>query len=191
MPLVSETKTVDVRKLISLRNLLVRKVTWFVLTTTSTTLILSRAFGANCMTRIAYIYFHLPRNHSLTFWLTETAPPLSLFHILIFRDSALSFFISTSRNSLILPVRKTQFNTCNMGAHTFSNLYLSCSAFSVRLVPASNTASESSSNPERETTNMGEEKFLLEHIVIFLYIDTSHEILTQHIFYSLQDTFHI
>ena len=41
IPLVPETKMVDVGELISLRNLLVRKVTWLVLTTTSATLILS------------------------------------------------------------------------------------------------------------------------------------------------------
>ena len=46
MPLVPETKIAGVGKLISLGNLLVRKVTWFVLTT----LILSRDFGADCMT---------------------------------------------------------------------------------------------------------------------------------------------
>ena len=40
MSLVPETKMVDVSKLISLRNLLVRKVIWSVLTTTSATLIL-------------------------------------------------------------------------------------------------------------------------------------------------------
>ena len=34
--------------------------------------------------------------------------------------------------------------------YTFHNLFLSCSAFSVRLLPASNTASEISSNPERD-----------------------------------------
>ena len=64
MPLVPETKMANIGKLISLRNLLVRKVTWLVLTTTSTTLILSCAFGTNCMTRIAYIYSCLPRTHS-------------------------------------------------------------------------------------------------------------------------------
>ena len=37
MPLVPETKMVEVGKLISLWNLLVRKVTWLVLTTTSAT----------------------------------------------------------------------------------------------------------------------------------------------------------
>ena len=62
----SETKMANIGKLISLGNLLVRKVTWLVLTTTSENLILSRAFGADCMTRIAYIYSRLPSTHSLT-----------------------------------------------------------------------------------------------------------------------------
>ena len=52
LPLVPETKMADVCKLVSLGNLLARKV----LTTTSATLILSRAFGADCVTWIAYIY---------------------------------------------------------------------------------------------------------------------------------------
>ena len=38
---------------------------------------------------------------------------------------------------------------------------------------------------------MGEETFLQEYTAIFLYIDTSHEIFSQHTFYSLQDTFDI
>ena len=67
MSLVPETKMADVGKLVSLGNLLVRKVTWFVLTTTSESLIFSSAFGADCMTRIAYIYSRLPRTHSLHF----------------------------------------------------------------------------------------------------------------------------
>ena len=78
IPLVPETKMVEIGKLISLENLLVRKVTWFVLTTTSVPLILSCAFGADHMTRIAYIYSRLPRTHPLTFWLTETVLSLSL-----------------------------------------------------------------------------------------------------------------
>ena len=53
MLLVPETKMLDVGKLNSLGKLLVRKVTWLVLTTTITTLILSRRLGADCMTRIA------------------------------------------------------------------------------------------------------------------------------------------
>ena len=67
MPLVPETKMADVGKLISLGNLLVWKVTWFVLTTTSATLILSRDFGADCMTRIASIFSRLSRTHSFHF----------------------------------------------------------------------------------------------------------------------------
>ena len=82
IPLVPETKMVDVSKLISLENLLMRKVTWLVLTTMSAPLILSRAFGADHMTRIAYIYSHFPRTHSLTFWLPETALSLSSFRLL-------------------------------------------------------------------------------------------------------------
>ena len=67
MPLLPKTKIADIGKLISLRNLLVRKVMWLVLTTMSATLILSRDFGADCMTRIAYIYSHLSRTHSFHF----------------------------------------------------------------------------------------------------------------------------
>ena len=66
MPLVPVTKMVNVGKLIRLGNLLVRKVTWLVFTTSSATLISSRAFGADCMTRIAYIYSRLPRTHTPT-----------------------------------------------------------------------------------------------------------------------------
>ena len=56
MSLVPETKMADVGKLISLGNLLVRKFTWLVLTTTPETFIWSRAFGVDHTTRIAYIY---------------------------------------------------------------------------------------------------------------------------------------
>ena len=81
IPLALETKMVDVGKLISLENLLVRKITWSVLTTTSALLILSRAFGADHMTRITYIYYRLPKTHSLTFWLPKTALSSSSFRL--------------------------------------------------------------------------------------------------------------
>ena len=91
---------VDVSKLISLGNLLVRKVTWFVLTTMSASLILSCAFGADCMTRIAYIYSRFPRTHSLTFWLPETvlslSLSLSLSHFDFQRQYSLSLSLSLS-----------------------------------------------------------------------------------------------
>ena len=79
MTLVLETKMADVGKLISLGNLLVRNVTWLVLTTTSATLIMSRDFGADCMTRIVNIYSRLSRTHSFPFWLTETTRSLTLW----------------------------------------------------------------------------------------------------------------
>ena len=128
IPIVPDTKIVDVGKLISLENLLVRKVTRFVLTTTSASLILSRAFGADLMTRIAHIYSRLPSTFSLS-------------HILTYRDSTLSSF-STSRNSSTLSVRKIQLNMRYMGAYSFCDLFLTCFTFSVRLIPVSNTASE-------------------------------------------------
>ena len=60
MPLILETKMADIGKLISLGNLLARKTTWLVLTTTSATSVLSHVFGAYCMTKIVYKYSHLP-----------------------------------------------------------------------------------------------------------------------------------
>ena len=71
----------DGGKLISLGNLLDKKVTWLVLTTTSATLILSRAFRPDCMTRIAYVYSRLSRTHSfhLDFQRQHTVS-LSLLH---------------------------------------------------------------------------------------------------------------
>ena len=78
IPLVSETKMADVGKLISLGNLLVRKVMWLMLTTTSATLILSRDFGADCMTRIAYIHSRLSRTHSFPFRFTDITHSLTL-----------------------------------------------------------------------------------------------------------------
>ena len=76
MPLVPETRMVDISKHIRLGNLLVRKVTWLVLTTTSATLISSRDFEADCVTKIAYIYSRLSRTHSFPFRLTETTHSL-------------------------------------------------------------------------------------------------------------------
>ena len=61
--------------------------------------------------------------------------------------------------------------------YTFCHLFLSYSAFSVRLIPASNTASE-----KRQTTNMGEDTFLQGQVAIFLYVDTLYEILSLHTF---------
>ena len=123
--LVPETKKVDVGKLISLRNLLVRKVIRFVLATTSATLILSRSFGADWMTRIAYIYSRLPKTHSFS--------PFQLQ-----RQNTLSFSYILTSNS------QSHENVCIL------QHFLSCSAFLVRVLPASNTTSEIWSNPESD-----------------------------------------
>ena len=140
MPLVSETKMAVVDKLTSLRNLLARRVTWFVLTTTSVTLVLSRAFGADYTTRIAYIYSHFPRIQSFTFWLTHThilSLSLSLSRSLSLSSLRLTGTAHTLSLSLSLSHTHTfwlpetawpwnlvtQLNTRDMGAYTFYNLF--------------------------------------------------------------------
>ena len=137
MPPVPETKMVDVGKLISLRNLLVRKVTWVVLTTTSATLILFHAFGADCRTRITYIYYCLPSSHFFSIW--------------TYRDNTLSFPIATYRDntlSLYLIFWLPAVNLTKM--YTFYDLFLSCSTFLVWPASATNTTTEISSNSERD-----------------------------------------
>ena len=79
MPLVLETMMEDVGKLISFGNLLAWKTTWLVLTTTSPTSILSRVFGAYCMTKIVYKYSHLPILILFPLWLPERTFSLSPF----------------------------------------------------------------------------------------------------------------
>ena len=93
MPLVPETKMVDVGKLISIGNLLARKTTSLVLKTTSATSLFSRVFGAYSITKIVYKYPHLPtlflfplrfpeRTLSLSpFRLTEITPSSSFLHL--------------------------------------------------------------------------------------------------------------
>ena len=116
-PIVPEIRMADVGKLISLENLLVRKVTWLVLTTMSATLILSHAFGDDCMTYCLHIptsskksrsyistwqrsrtlshslHFDLQRQHTLflTFYLQHSIPWKSIH--------SATFF------SLVLPFR--------------------------------------------------------------------------------------
>ena len=100
-----------------------------------------------------HIYTHTQHTHTHTHTHTlslSLSLSLSHTHTHFNFQRQHSLFISTSRNSLTLSVSKRQFNTRNMGAYTFCNLFLSCSAFSVKLVPASNTASEISSIPERD-----------------------------------------
>ena len=160
IPLVPETKMADVGKLISLGNLLVRKVTWLVLITTSATLILSREFGANCMTRIAYIYSRLSRTHSFPFRLTET----TRFLTLRLTETTHSFHFDFQRQHTLSYICLPAVNPTKM--YTLCSYFLPCSTFTVRLVPASNTTTEISSNyRKKQTTNMGEDTFLLTCII--------------------------
>ena len=161
MPLVPETKMADVGKLISLGNLLVRKVTWLVLTTTSATLIFvpciwSRLHDKDCL------YILSSSKHSLSY-------------IVISRDNTLS------RTFWLPAVNSTKM-------YIFCNLFLSCPAFSVRLEHNHRNFVKSR---KRQTTNIGEDTCLLAHVAIFLYIDTLHEILSPHTFYCRHDTFNI
>ena len=128
-----------------------------VLTTTSATLILSRAFGADCMTRITYIYSSLPSTHSLTLRLTDN--PLSPFR-LTEATHTLSYFPLQRQHTLLhcdlqrhhtpfLSYILTSSSQPHENVYIF-NLFLSCSTFSVRFAPASNTTTEISSNPERD-----------------------------------------
>ena len=172
MPLVPETKVEDVGKLISLGNLLVKKVTWLVFTTTSATFILTSAFGADCMTRIAYIYTHLPRTHSFPFRLTETTRSFTLW----------------------LTETHTLSNILTSSSHPHENAYV-LQPFSFLSGLFGKTCSSLERNhrnfikPRKRQTIKGEDTFLLEHVAIFLYINTLHEILSPYTCYSLQDTF--
>ena len=147
MPFVPKTKMADVGKLISLGNLLVRKVTWLVLTTTSATLILFRD-----LTRIAYIYSRLSISTHNTLSYTATYKDNSLFSILTSRDNTHSLLHLTPSNQ---PYEM----------YTLCNYFLCCSTFGVRLAPASKTTTEISSNHrKKQTINMGEDTLLLTYI---------------------------
>ena len=111
MPLVTEIKMADIGKLISFRNLLVRKITRFVLTTTSATLILSCAFGADCMTRIAYICSRLPRTHSLSHFHLQRQHSLSVWHFDFQQSTPRKCIHSATFFFLVLPFRLDFFQS--------------------------------------------------------------------------------
>ena len=129
------------------------------------------------MTRIAYIYSRLPRTHSLDCDLQRRH---TLFHIFTYRDSihSLSYILTSSSqpHENVYILQPFSFLFCFFGL-TSSSLEHSLRNF---IKPQ-----------KRQTTNMGEDMFLLGHVAIFLYIDTLHEILSPHIFYSQQNTFNI
>ena len=148
MAVVPLIPKVDVGKLISLRNLLARKTTWLVLTNTFATSIISRVFGAYCMTKIVYKYSRLPTlilfhiftyriNTLFRLWLPETTLSLSQFRLPESTNSS-SFLHFTSSSQ---PPRK-----CILHATILFLVIL----FLVRLFPASNT--EISSNHRKKQT---------------------------------------
>ena len=126
MPLVPETEMAVVGKLISLGNLFVRKVTWLVLITTSATLIFVPRIWNRLYDKDC-LYILSSSKHSFSY-------------IVISRDNTHSFsYVLTSSTKM----------------YTFRNLFLSCSAFSIRLLPSSNTASEISQTPKEITNQHG------------------------------------
>ena len=128
---------------------------------------------------LTLLHFDFQRQHSLSFspfWLTETAH---------------SLYISTYRNSLTLPVSKTQFNTCNMGAYTFCNLFLSCSAFSVRLLPASNTSTEILSNLKRDKQPTWKKTRSSENTLLYFRILIPHMKYLVNIYFIVYKTLNI
>ena len=132
MPLIPETKMVGVCKLISLGNLLIRKITWLVLTTMSATSILSCNFGAYCMTKISIntLIFH----HSFSFS----------------RKNTLTLDISTNRINTLFPFLTFDQQSTAMKMYTLCNHSLPCYTLSVRLFLALNI--EISSNHRKKQT---------------------------------------
>ena len=136
-------------------NLLVRKVTWFMLTTTSTPLILSRAKQT---VYLDYLYILTTSNNSFS-------------------------YILTSGDSLALPASETQLNTRNMGAYILYDLFsFLFYLFGWICFSLAHSLRYFVKSRKRQTTNMGENTSFLEYIAIFLCIDTSREILSQHTF---------
>ena len=171
MPLFPETKMADVGKLISLGNLLVRKFTWFVLTTTSATWFRHAILEPTAWQElpiytlvfqelILCISTHRDNTPSYTatykdnslfpFWLTETTHSHTHTH-----THTLSYILTSRSQSHEM--------------YTLCNYFLPYSTFTVILAPASKTTTEISSNHrKKQITNMGEDMFLLTYIIKIL-----------------------
>ena len=145
MPLVPETKMADVGKLISLGNLLIRKVTWLVLTTTSANLEPTAWQGLLIYTHvfqelILSILTSRDSTHTHTHTHTRTCTHTHT-------HTHTHMHTHTHTHSLSLSLLHFDFQLSKIIMYTVYNLFLSCSTFSVRLFLASNTALEISSNP--------------------------------------------
>ena len=203
IPLVSETKMVDVGNLISLGNLLDRKDAWIVLTTTSAPLILSCAFGADTwqgLPTYTLVFQELILSHSEIVHTHTHTLSLSLFLSLSYFDllKQHSLSLSLSLSSFRLPETAwlCQLERRNSIPVTWVRIY--SASFFFPVLPFQLDLFQPRTQPQKfrqipkETTNQhGIRHVLLEYIAILLYIDTSQEILSQHTFYSLQYTFDI
>ena len=117
-PPVPGTKMADVCKFFSLENLLARITTWLVLTTTSSTSILSRVFGAYYMTKISINALIFQHFFSSTFSLIGSTHS---FQCDFQREHTLSLSISTNRvNTLFL------FFTFDFQLSTATKMYTPC-----------------------------------------------------------------
>ena len=176
MPLVPETKMADISKLISLENLLVRKVTWLVLTTTSATLILSRAFGADCVTRIAYIYSRLPSTHYLHFELQRH----HTFSIWTYRDNTLSLsyiFMSSTQ-----PPRKC--------IHSISFFFLVL-PFRLDLLQPRTQSQKFRQTPKETTNQHGGKTHTFSHTLLYFFISLPYMKYLVHILFIVYRTLSI
>ena len=165
MPLVPETKIADDGKLINVGILLVRKVTWFVFTTMSATLIFvplfsSRLHDKNCL----YILSSF-QQLIFPFRLTETTRSLTLR----LTETTLSFNFNFQRQFSLTRLSSLTSSSQPHEMCTLCNYFLPCSTFTVRLASASKITTEISSNHrKKQTTNMGEDTFLLTYIIKIL-----------------------
>ena len=145
----------DVGKLINLGNLLVRKVTWLVLKPTSVTLIFPAHLEPTAWQRLP-IY-------------TLVFQELILFHSDFQRQHCRSLHCDLQwQYTLSLTFGLPAVNPTKI--YSFYNLFLSCSTFLVRPLQASNTASEISSNPERDNQPTCKKTRSSSHALLYFYI---------------------
>ena len=120
---------------------------------------------------------------SFTFSLTETAHTHTHTHTHI-HSLSLSLSLSVSLTFWLPAVNPTKM-------YTFCNLFLSGSAFLVRFSPASNTASEISTNPERDKQSSWEKTRSSKDALLYFYISLPHMKYLVHISFIVYRTLSI
>ena len=114
----------------------------------------------------------------------------SFFSISTHRDNTFSYTATYRDNKLSLLHFDFQHSTPRKCIHSATFSFLSC-LFSLTCYSLEHNHRNFIKSQKRQTTNMGEDTYLLGHIAIFLCIDTLHEILSTNTFYSRRDTFNI